>query len=74
MESFLKDPAWIDYFGERIILQTPEDERFFTPTLGGWYSYLMLFADENRIDLMLIPVSDAERYAGEDTLTKNPAG
>lgn len=70
MDSFLKDPAWIDYFGERIILQTPEDERFFTPTLGGWYTYLMLFADENRIDLMLIPISDAEQYAKADTLTK----
>ena len=52
-DSFLQNPDWIDSFGPRIILQTPEDERFFQPSLGGWYSYLMLFADENRIDLTM---------------------
>lgn len=30
----------------------------------------MLFEDENRIDLMLIPLSDRERYCKADTLTK----
>lgn len=70
MESFLTDPAWVDYFGPRIIMQTPEDGRLFPPELGGWYTYLMLFEDENRIDLMLIPLSDTERYCKADTLTK----
>ncbi len=31
-DSFLQDPGWIDVFGPRIILQTPEDERFFRPS------------------------------------------
>ncbi len=70
LDSFLKDPAWVDYFGPRIILQTPEDGRLFPPELGGWYSYLMLFTDENRIDLTLIPIADLERYCADDTLTK----
>ena len=69
-DSFLQDPGWIDSFGPRIILQTPEDERFFRPSLGGWYSYLMLLADENRIDLTLIPIADLERYCNSDSLIK----
>ena len=66
----MQDPGWIDVFGPRIILQTPEDERFFRPSLGGWYSYLMLLADENRIDLTLIPIADLERYCNSDSLIK----
>ena len=68
LSSFLSQPDWIDCFGERVILQTPEDMELFPPSLGGWFTYLMLFEDLNRIDLMLIPVSDVARYAeqGED--------
>lgn len=69
MDSFLQDPSWIDCFGERIILQTPEDMHLFPPSLGGRYTYLMLFEDGNRIDLMLVPLQDAARYAMEDRLT-----
>lgn len=70
LSSFLSQPDWIDCFGERVILQTPEDMELFPPSLGGWFTYLMLFEDLNRIDLMLIPVSDVARYAeqGEPTV------
>ena len=70
MDSFLRHPNWVDYFGPRIMMQTPEDGRLFPPERGGWYSYLMLFADETRIDLTLIALSDLERYCNDDTLTK----
>ena len=70
MESFLEQPDWIDVFGERVIMQTPEDMSLFPAELGNRYSYLMLFADGNRIDLMLIPVEDQLEYVKEDTLTK----
>ncbi|MWV42461.1 aminoglycoside 6-adenylyltransferase [Paenibacillus sp. HJL G12] len=69
MDSFLRDPHWVDVFGERIIMQTPEDMNLFPPSLGGRFTYLMLFTDGNRIDLMLAPVEDQEAYCQEDKLT-----
>lgn len=60
MDSFISDKHWIDVFGERIILQTPEAMSLFPPELGNWFSYLMLFADGTRIDLLLIPIAESE--------------
>ncbi|MGG3284266.1 aminoglycoside 6-adenylyltransferase [Paenibacillus solani] len=68
MDSFIQDPSWIDVFGERLILQTPEDMALFPPDLGGWFSYLMLFTDGNRIDMTLIPIEDKEKYCKGDKL------
>lgn len=70
MESFLEQPNWIDIFGDRIIMQTPEDMSLFPPELGNRFSYLMLFVDGNRIDLTLIPIEDQIKYIKEDKLTK----
>ncbi|MFD9625659.1 aminoglycoside 6-adenylyltransferase [Peribacillus muralis] len=69
IESFRRNPGWIDDFGERIILQTPEDMSLFPPQLGGRFSYLMLFLDGNRIDLQLVPIEQKEKYCREDKLT-----
>jgi len=69
MNSFLQDPRWVDVFGERIIMQTPENMSLFPPTLGDRFTYLMLFTDGNRIDLMLIPVAEKDIYCQEDKLT-----
>lgn len=69
LKSFLTDPNWIDVFGKRIIMQTPEDMAMFPPELGGRFTYLMLFEDRNRIDLMLIPVEEKDSYSFEDGLT-----
>lgn len=69
MDSFLQDPDWVDVFGERIIMQTPENMSLFPPSLGGRFTYLMLFADGNRIDLMLVPISEKDAYCQEDQLT-----
>lgn len=69
MQSFLIDPDWITVFGEKIIMQTPEDMAMFPAELGGRFTYLMLFEDGNRIDLMLIPIEEKEIYCSEDGLT-----
>lgn len=69
LKSFLTDPNWIDVFGKRIIMQTPEDMAMFPPQLGGRFTYLMLFEDGNRIDLMLIPIEEKDSYSFEDRLT-----
>lgn len=70
MQSFLDNPTWIDIFGKCIIKQEPEGMVSFPHDLEGWYTYLMLFEDGNRIDLMLLPIEDLNRYLDSDTLTK----
>lgn len=69
MDSFIRDRHWIDVFGERIILQTPENMSLFPPELGGRFSYLMQFTDGNRIDLILVPIDEKDVYCNEDKLT-----
>ncbi|MFE4133577.1 aminoglycoside 6-adenylyltransferase [Peribacillus sp. YIM B13482] len=68
-KSFLINPDWVNVFGKRIIMQTPEDMAMFPPELGGRFTYLMLFEDGNRIDLMLIPIEEKDIYCSEDRLT-----
>ena len=43
MASFLADDSWVDVFGKRIMMQTPENMTLFPPELGGRFTYLMLF-------------------------------
>jgi aminoglycoside 6-adenylyltransferase len=68
MDSFIHNPSWVDIFGERIIMQTPEAMSMFPPELGRRFSYLMLFTDGNRIDLTLIPLDEKDDYCKEDKL------
>lgn len=68
MDSFIRDPHWVDVFGERIIMQMPEAMSMFPPELGNRFSYLMLFTDGNRIDLTLIPLEEKDRHLREDKL------
>lgn len=71
MDSYKADDAWLDVFGIRLIMQKPEDMELFPPTLGNWFSYLMLFEDGTRIDLKLVPVDEVEDYfAKSDGLVK----
>lgn len=62
MDAFIQDTNWIDIFGERMILQLPEDMELYPPSdeLEGAYSYLMQFSDGNRIDLIIVPT---EKFA-----------
>jgi len=68
LAAFVADPDWIDVFGERLILQTP-DAMGTPPSRRARFAYLMLFADGNRIDLTLVPLAEREAYVGEDRLT-----
>ena len=55
VQSFTTDPGWIDRFGERMILQTPEDWHSHPYDYQGHepFFYLMQFMDGTRIDLSL---------------------
>jgi aminoglycoside 6-adenylyltransferase len=57
LTSFLADPTWIDRFGERMILQTPEAMGDTLPREDSAFTYLMQFMDGNRIDLSLVPLA-----------------
>jgi aminoglycoside 6-adenylyltransferase len=52
-------------------MQKPEAMSLFAPELGNRFSYLMLYDDENRIDLILVPITDLPEHFDEtDSLTK----
>lgn len=71
MESFKASDQWLDRFGERVMMQKPEDMELFPPELGNWFSYLMLFADGNKADLTLIPLDETDDYfANSDGLVR----
>lgn len=68
LDSFRRTPGWIDVFGERMILQTPDEMGDPEPDPGPGYAYLMQFLDGNRIDLTLFPVDRIEE-SGRDSLS-----
>ena len=70
IDYFLQRPQWVDVFGKRCIMQLPDDMKLFPSSKNGWYAYLMLFEDGNRIDLTLIPMKDLENYLRNDKLLK----
>ncbi len=55
--SFRQDHSWIDCFGERMILQLPDEMVDPPPASDGSFAYLIQFADGNRIDLGLFPLA-----------------
>ena len=64
VSSFTADPGWIDRFGERAILQEPDD------MLGGQrlpyrYAYLMQFRDGTRIDLTLYQADHLKQMSSD---------
>jgi aminoglycoside 6-adenylyltransferase len=68
---FIHDHNWIDVFGERMILQMPEDMELYPPTpeLEAAFSYLMQFTDGNRIDLILVPIEKLDNFL-DDSLCR----
>jgi aminoglycoside 6-adenylyltransferase len=70
IETFIQNIDWINIFGERIILQLPQDKRntLLPPINNGTYNYLMLFKDGNRIDLTLVPLEKQNEIIGNDSL------
>ncbi len=69
VDSFRQSDQWLDIFGDKIFMQKPEAMELFPPDFpNGWFSYLMLFSDGVKIDLTLVPVSDARDYFEQDPL------
>ena len=69
MGEFLKSDDWLSVFGNRMMMQKPEDMELFPPEEKG-FSYIMLFDDGVKIDLTLLPVSMLEEYLTRDKLVK----
>ena len=59
--SCLLYTSWLDIFGERLILQKPEDMELF-PAVEKGFSYLLLFTDDVKIDLTLLPLELIDEY------------
>lgn len=57
MTPFIRNLEWIGRFGERMILQLPDDMSDPPPDPHGGYAYLMQFMDGNRIDLSFCPLA-----------------
>ena len=72
LETFTANHGWIDVFGERLILQMPDEMN-----LPGYendsekivFAYLMRFKDGNRIDLTLFPVEKLKTHFAQDSLS-----
>lgn len=64
--SFVANPQWLERFGERMILQTPDAMGDAPPR--AQFAYLMQFMDGHRIDLTLYPVAELETF-GADSLS-----
>lgn len=69
IEELIREDTWISIFGERIMMQKPETMSMFPHRMEGWFTYLMLFQDGNRIDLTLIPIMDLSKYLNKSRLT-----
>ena len=62
---FRRNLAWIERFGELMILQMPDDMGDPPPGDHGGFTYLMQFIDGNRIDLGIYPLDKAGEITGD---------
>jgi aminoglycoside 6-adenylyltransferase len=71
MEEFIGDHRWTSVFGERIIWQLPDEMKTVDDqhTEKDSFHYLMLFKDNNRIDLTLFPKEKINRDFKPDSLS-----
>ena len=69
IQSFTYNDEWLNVFGERLIMQKPEDMELFPAEEKG-FSYLMLFNDDVKIDLTLLPLELLDEYLTWDKLVK----
>jgi aminoglycoside 6-adenylyltransferase len=65
LAPYVDDRTWIDRFGERMILQTPDEMDDPPPDPGSGFTYLIQFMDGNRLDLRLQPVERLEECLGD---------
>ena len=66
VDAFKNDPHWIDRFGERMILQLPDEMEDPPPGPGEGFANLIQFMDGNRIDLTMFPVEKLDEL-GRDS-------
>ncbi|GED15571.1 aminoglycoside 6-adenylyltransferase [Aneurinibacillus migulanus] len=69
IESFISNHRWVDQFGDRIIMQMPEDMILPPAEEDGNFPYLMLFTDGKRLDLTLVPIENADELIDSDSLS-----
>lgn len=69
VKSFKCTPEWINIFGERMILQLPDDMTDPLPVDKSSYAYLIQLADGNRIDLSLYPLDRLDQLS-RDSIRK----
>jgi aminoglycoside 6-adenylyltransferase len=69
LNSFIIDHSWTNIFGDKIIWQLPGEMMFGNDEKTIGFGYLMLFSDQNRIDLTLFPISKFESEFKVDSLT-----
>ncbi|WP_410982215.1 aminoglycoside 6-adenylyltransferase [Bacillus cereus] len=69
IRSFTSDHSWIDRFGEKMIVQMPEEISLVPPEEDGKFPYLMQFIDGNRIDVTLVPVELIDEILDRDSLS-----
>lgn len=67
--SFTSNHRWVELFGERIMMQMPEDKEVPPPDGSGYFIYLMQFLDGNRLDLTLIPFEKKAELLKLDSLS-----
>jgi aminoglycoside 6-adenylyltransferase len=65
VREFTKDKSWINYFGDILIVQYPEDwyKHPYDYDSHDTFAYLIQFVDGNRIDLTIV---DIRNIAGEE--------
>ncbi len=63
VREFTKDKSWVNYFGEILIVQCPMDWYSHPYDYSGndAFTYLIQFADGNRIDLSLVDIRNIEK-------------
>ncbi|NLL01239.1 MAG: aminoglycoside 6-adenylyltransferase [Clostridiales bacterium] len=62
VREFTKDKSWINYFGDILIVQYPEDwyKHPYDYDSHDTFAYLIQFADGNRIDLTIVDIRNIE--------------
>jgi aminoglycoside 6-adenylyltransferase len=69
LAPYINNSAVVEYFGETIIYQLPDEMGDLDEKDLNRYAYLMQFSDGNRIDLSFCILADLEKTLAEDSLT-----
>lgn len=70
MDTYLADHSWVHIFGKPILSQLPDRMSFGTDPNKVGFTYLLVFADNQRLDLTLFPMDRFPHNFQPDSLTK----